>query len=1038
MSDSTGTKTETDQVPDGYEPARGSVPQELDLADGSHPVKDELGESSHRELEAHEGTLGERFAFRYGRADEAIREYLANAETGCIRSARYKLTQYDSDHYDDAWFESRSIPQILNEAREVCDYYPIIETHASPSGASEDRFRIEDNGIGISIEEFVVLKNLGLSASHDQGDQLGSFGQGVMSIFNAIGKYGEGTLSTWSRIDGANYRERFRITGFNDLPGKRSAPGTTWSFASFSEEASDLDVAEAIEKYTTAMYVPVLHHQYNEDGSEEYKEEYTYSPLDQQLLDEDDTRFVYEDDDVEVVMSPEIDDPQVYLVSQPIEAGCNLTSFDAPHKFHVRIKNERGAIYTSTRDEAAEGLVPVSEARYENELINDRGAMHPAQTVPGDIIGYEIDGYDTPVVPAGSDDDLIQEKDGVSVADLPNRFDTAVTDPDVNPKIVSGPNEGTDIVSEETWREIESDVESTYINANEINRATTEDLSDSRGNPIISGVDVVAPEPVDDRDRLESNDGSFYHAVSVFVAEQLKNEATMLFGELARYGFDQFFEFDDRELDIFTIAFSSYVSRGREDLTDQVTRRAIDEKFDISIDGELAEQLSLLSTKVGFAPRSTSYPNKKRNRRSKSVTTVLQKAGTSGTVYMGSTIHADKAKLAWEIDDTNQIVSVDNASMYDKFELLGWVPLRELDLRGIQDKYDVSDDVAAQLERDQRSSYEGYEGYTMDELEAETREIKLRSESKGSYKSSTPKEIKDELRSDSDSDYIHDDNGAVEHLLVFKETEVSGISVGSDVCVGTISRTIVPNYVAEYLEDVDGCYLIDGNDYRDAIREIEEEMKDRDVEAVNISSLLDTEQFNVEEDGVMTLETDVSITDDDNATVERETVSLGDLGPQTIGLMLPDDLESYLSSESSSVSDTTVYKTILESLIEEDVVDNEYTRIVRVDSDMLAKTRLAWDPVDFDIGSPDLVFNTNAYYDRSLDYESWSPDDSIKIDLMFPKDRFDRDSSEWENLVENNERSIRREYDKGVALKTLLHRLEKFVPEDEPVLPDKN
>ena len=121
-----------DEARKKFEPARGSVPQQLDVSEGEHPIREALGKSSHRKLKAHEGTLGERFAFRYSRSEAFIREYLANAETGCIRAARFELKQIDTDTYNSEWFSSHSIPELLDEARSrwllSCNRNPHIAT----------------------------------------------------------------------------------------------------------------------------------------------------------------------------------------------------------------------------------------------------------------------------------------------------------------------------------------------------------------------------------------------------------------------------------------------------------------------------------------------------------------------------------------------------------------------------------------------------------------------------------------------------------------------------------------------------------------------------------------------------------------------------------------------------------------------------------------------------------------------------------------------------------------------------------------------
>lgn len=1024
---SSETTADSEDIEADFEPARGSVPQEIDMADEGHDVREALGESAHRELEAHEGTLGERFAFRYGKAIEFLREYLANAETGCIRACKHKLREHDSDTYDNEWFADHTVPELIEEAKEVTGYRPIIETHASPQGASMDRFRIEDNGIGISIEEFVALKKLGLSASHDEGGQLGSFGQGVMSKFNATGEYGEATVETWSRIDGANYRERFRITGFNDLPGQRDSPGTTWKFPAFSEEAEPIDIEDGLEAYTTGMFVPVLHHEYDEGGTEIAKEEYTPQSLAEALLDEDDPRFVYEDDHLEVVMSPAIssDDQEVFLVSMPIESGCDLSSFEAPYPFHVRFKHEDGRIYRSTRDCSDEGLIPVTEARFENELVDAKGAVTTDHLVPGDLVGYEHDDYDQIQVPPGVDDDLVSGLDNATINDDLDGYGTDIDfDSEFDPIIAEGPNGGKDVLPYGVWESIETDVESTYIPYNQIIEPDVDNMFD--GNELADDIDIVSPQPVDDRGRLEENNGELFRASSLFVKKEFISQAADLFEALADNGFDHFFELDDEAVRTVMMAFQKYISWGRNEISDQVVRKQIDETFDVTVSNKLANQLTRLSETVEHAPRHVSSPERRYNRDERSVASIMQEAGADGTVYMASSVHAEKARLAWGVHENNHVVGVDNASMYDAYsELLGWVPLKELDLRGIKDKYDIEDDLAESLERDPVEHNSTHDGYSMDDLDAETREIKIRTKKERTYHSTTPKEVKNKF---SNGKAIQEGGNICRYLLVFKENEVSGIQTGHEVCKGSVSRTIVPEYVAEYLEDIPRCYVCEKTDYTDEINEIIDQMEQRVASMVDISEVVEAEQ----QDESLELELSVNYEKKDEITVTDRHI--GDLGTEAYVVTLPNKIQELLDGD-VGIDEKQIYARITESLIENDIITTSVETLVLATPDFLFDTHYVWDPVEFYNPSPTVIFHKKTSKYRKLDYERWEPDNSLKVEFLLPPDRFDRDSPEWENLVDYHSRNIERDNRKGEALVDILHRLAEYVPDDEPVFP---
>ena len=1033
-----GTTGNVTQSREDFEPNRGAVPRELDVADNEHPVKEELDGEYRHTLSAHEGTVGERFAFRYSRAEAFIREYLANAETGLIRRARHELRQYDASTYDSEWFQSHGIPELFDEARDVVGYHPIIETHSAPRGSQRARFKIEDNGVGVSIEEFKAMRELGLSPSHGEGKQLGSFGQGVMSVFNAVGKFGELTLTTWSVLDDANYRERFRIREFNDLPGKRDEYGTTWTVPSFSDEAKDMDVDAAVEEFADAMYAPVLHHSYDEEGVETGKEEYTYTPL-VEMVDDDETTFVYEDDYIEAVMSPAIDDPETFLVTMPIERSCGTGSMGAPYKFHVRIKEEDGSVYHSGSDgEDTTGLVPVEDRRYENEQIAEREAIYWDQSVPGDLFAYDIDDSDHYHVPPGVDDELVGARDDLVLwdgADRPTELDHPATDTDLNPVIVDGPHEGHRVVSKQVWESIETDVDDTFVPRGnlDLGNVSRRDLTEA-ANP---NCDVKLAEPVDDRDRLKEHDGSLFYTVSARLRGVLNDQAAELFKQLRDDGFDAWYDFDEREREVFTVVYDHYIHDGTEP-TSQYVMGNVESRFGVTLPQDVCEQLTVLSREIELAPRNCGRPNRKAGRKHKTVNDVLQKAGSGGDVYMGATVHAGKAQLAWALGDDNQVISVSSASKYEEYtELFGWTPLRSLDLTGIAQKYDVDDDTADLLERDtSQSSHSG--GVSLDDLDAATREIKLRTQKKRHYTSSTPKEVQEELNGDSGCLY-GDHSTNIRHLLVYPETEFEGVESGSDLCVGSIGRTIVPKYVAEFLETVDRCYLVEPDtDESDIMDEVRSNMADCEIETIDIDPFVSWVKGS---QAVCTV--------NPNTDIDQQSVSLDDAGEETACILLPDRLHNMVTGESEMAESKSALGTIIKSIVEEDAIDETIERVAIIEQSTINQSILTWvDPTrpdDLDsvqaqfgdprdkLDSPTVVSHKNAST-PDVESERWSPSNDVVIDIMLPEDEFERDTDVWNHIVSSNSWSIKKQRSSGKTIVDLLHRLSELTPDDEPTL----
>lgn len=1018
---------------DAFEPMHGSVPREVDVGEDEHPIRQALGPAEHREFTAHEGTVGERFAFRYDRVEAVVREYLANSETACLNAARFLLHQHDPDTYDREWFEAADNEELLAEAREVVGYQPVIETHHAEPGANRDRFVIEDNGIGISVREFEALRQLGLSANHGVGEQLGDFGQGVMSVFNAIGRYGEGVLETWSRVDDANYRMRMRIDGFNDLSGKRDEYGTTWRFPAFSEEAQNTDIDAAIEEFTQAMHVPVIHHTYDGDGVEQAKEEYTPQSL-ADLVDAETGAITYEDDYVEAVTAPEID-TEGFLISMPIDLNDKGDLRQAPFPYKVRLKREDGAIYECTcEDVDHEGLIPVEDERFERECIESREAIHPAQLKPTDVVGYVVDEHPGAyVVPRGVDDELVEASDELVYpeqieveAPLAEHYPDPIEG--AESRVVAGTNEGRALVSEEEWHNVETEATDTYVPYSELELPSEEMLRTLDLPEEFDEVDVPMPTPVDDRDRLESHSGAFLELVSARLNEAFIEFVADVAIDFSTDGFDAWFDLDEGDRELFAEGLDMLTDSVKPDRTG--VRHALQSEADVLLDGRVCEQLARLFEEVEHAPRDSYSPNRKKGRTDKQIADVLLEAG-DGDVYMGATVNADKAELAWELGDDTQVVAVEGSHIYDTYaRLFGWKPLKELSLHNIAETYDgVNPAVAERLERSDSGVTSGG-GVEMDELDAASREIKIRSAQQKRYKSTTAEEIESAFE-DGDT-VLRDDDGVVEHLLVFRETEVGGVGFGADACLGPVSRTVVPNYVADYLDDIEHCHVVEGREYDDVLPRIFADIGERTVETFPIDPFVEEIRDELE-----------PVDDVDNDDYPETTeVPVTDLGEETLVFVPSDEMTSLVTGTEFIDWDDT-HRAVCEGLVDDGCLTPEHDRMVICDPQPVEQSLPHWELVDTvnPYPAPDEYPTVVKHNDRNwvcpVAWESWKPSRSVELDMLFPKELFPRDTPEWGALIKKHRYDIKRGNKKGKTLVRLFYRLADVTPDDEPIFPSQ-
>lgn len=365
---------------DKYRTTNGARTSEIDGAEDGHALKETLGKSEHRAFEYDPKITGQRFAERYDDTGAAIREYLANAETACIRRARHGLVGESDREMDDVM--DMAVRELFETASDEIGYEPVIEVMHSWPGSDLPALVIEDNGVGISVEEFLVLKKIGFSASHDDGSALGMFGQGVMSGYLLSGINGEFRFVTRSFLTDETYSERMRIDGFNDLDETRDRYGTTFTFPAFGEEGKKLNVQSRIDEFAQGLRVPVIYREYDSSNEEISNEDYLPAPMEDDL-DESTPVVVYEDQYVRAVASPDTYQtggygttsrtPATLLVSMPIDRndGYSTSKYEAPWHFDLRLQREDGVICTGPN----EGLIPIEDDKYEN-LDEDRKSRY--------------------------------------------------------------------------------------------------------------------------------------------------------------------------------------------------------------------------------------------------------------------------------------------------------------------------------------------------------------------------------------------------------------------------------------------------------------------------------------------------------------------------------------------------------------------------------------------------------------------------------------------------------------------------------------
>ena len=389
-------------------------PTDLDAAGDDHP----LGQDA-SELTGNLQVLIRDYAEgQYSSWEETLREYIANAETACVR-----------------------VQQRLNEGKSVIapdNYEPVIEITWD---RKEQKLVIRDNGIGMSSHEFDNgYGHVGASVSRDTGDRLGQFGVGALSFVQIVGVDDHILVKTHSRITDEDYAAYFSLGGPTPLMGGLGENSYGTEFEMTPKEDYGTDMRDAVRKYSEYCSVPVRYEEYDDSGQHAFDEDYG----DKRLIDDlSENRVAIEFEKegyFRATCAPECDG-KTLLVSMPIDrndGSRGSSKHKAPFTFDVRLLDETGRVVKGPN----EGLIPCGRREYENMLLQAR------------------DPYITP--------SHVDQHDGVGV-DGENVQVTELTDEElVGREVVVGENKGKQIVSEDEWRDMDEGRAAQYIPENEL------------------------------------------------------------------------------------------------------------------------------------------------------------------------------------------------------------------------------------------------------------------------------------------------------------------------------------------------------------------------------------------------------------------------------------------------------------------------------------------------------------------------------------------------------------------------------------------
>lgn len=405
--------------------------------------------------------------------EATVREYLANAETACLRVKHYQESPEDSP---------------LDELIVDDGYEPKIEVTWNKQ---EDRLTIKDNGIGMAgVEVDQIFRKIGHSAARDYGKYSGQFGMGALSFIKFVGLDNSMLMTTHSRINDDNFSCYVSLAGPEPIKGSLDDDEYGTKFQMTPD--GSYDVRQAVERYAEWMRVPVIYVEYDENGQEVFNEDWGDKCFVDQYADDKVCLTVEEPGAFRAYCAPD-STGEALLLSMDIDRndGGSTRRYGAPFDYDVRLLDESGMVFRGPHA----GLIPCPRSDYEEMLVEARDGYITRDLLAGDDVVAQR-------VAAGPDEGKMVITEDALDQPLPadheyiTRSDLDDGDEPGDVEVIIGTHKGRTIVSDEQWEEMEDGRAELYIPEDEL---VPFDKETGEG-------DLKLPEPTSDRDRLQSHD----------------------------------------------------------------------------------------------------------------------------------------------------------------------------------------------------------------------------------------------------------------------------------------------------------------------------------------------------------------------------------------------------------------------------------------------------------------------------------------------------------------------------------------------------
>jgi len=264
---------------------------------------------------------------------------------------------------------------------------------------------------------------------------------------------------------------------------------------------------------------------------------------------------------------------------------------------------------------------------------------------------------------------------GTGTFNCPYKFDVRIEDESgaiVECRCDHDDHEGLTPVPDSEYAVMDPDQQETYIPASEVPKH-----------------DLTLPEPVTSRDTLQEHD-EFWTWLSQTLAEKHEEECSETYNNFGSV--EEVLNLNRRDLNLVveTLERLNY-GHGTS------LQEAVEERYDVTLDSDVANALKQLGTSVGLTERGENPESSMNVDWNTTVAAALREALPDGDVYMAVTMNYDKARIAWDLNENNQVVQVESEDDYDVYnDVFGWKRLKDIKLEHLH-QYDVSDKLYSDL-----------------------------------------------------------------------------------------------------------------------------------------------------------------------------------------------------------------------------------------------------------------------------------------------------------------------------------------------------